>query len=157
MHDRLSPRNIHSLTAFKRNSSGLMKHMKNKTDRPLVLYRQWQSRSSAAAAAYHELADYGGYAREYTAEALGRPEKVKATGGRHFGRTRAGRLRGLRMAYRVILTPQAAADLRSAYRYIRRHAPGAARELDVDGLVGASRLFPINPPRCPLAPESSSL
>jgi len=31
------------------------------------------------------------------------------------------------MTYRVIVTPAAENDLRTAYRYIRRQAPGAAR------------------------------
>lgn len=59
------------------------------------------------------------------------------------------------MTYRVIVTPAAENDLRSAYRYIRIQAPLAAR-----GWVRRARLtaktLARQPERCPLAPESVS-
>jgi len=59
------------------------------------------------------------------------------------------------MAYRVILTPEAEADLRTAYRYIRRHAPHAAREWIRRARQSVKTLCR-HPIRCPLAPESVS-
>jgi prevent-host-death family protein len=49
---------IHSLTTFKRNTSGLMKHMK-KTGRPLVLTINGKAEAVLLdAAAYQEVADH---------------------------------------------------------------------------------------------------
>jgi prevent-host-death family protein len=49
---------IHSLTTFKRNSSGLMKHMK-KTGRPLVLTINGKAEAVLLdAAAYQEVAEH---------------------------------------------------------------------------------------------------
>jgi prevent-host-death family protein len=49
---------IHSLTTFKRNSSGLMKHMK-KTGRPLVLTVNGKAEAVVLdAAAYRDVADH---------------------------------------------------------------------------------------------------
>lgn len=49
---------IHSLTTFKRNSSGLMKHMK-KTGRPLVLTINGKAEAVLLdAATYQEVADH---------------------------------------------------------------------------------------------------
>jgi plasmid stabilization system protein ParE len=59
------------------------------------------------------------------------------------------------MAYRVILTPEAEADLRTAYRYIRRHAPHSAREWIRRARQSVNTLSH-HPARCPLAPESAS-
>lgn len=57
--------------------------------------------------------------------------------------------------YRVIVTPEAENDLRTAYRYIRRHAPQAAREWmrQVRQSIKTLRNYP---ERCPPAPESDS-
>lgn len=59
------------------------------------------------------------------------------------------------MAYRVILTPQAEVDLRTAYRYIRRDAPRAAREW-IRQARRSIKTLSHYPERCPLAPESAS-
>src|SRR5437879_13547305 len=59
------------------------------------------------------------------------------------------------MAYRVILTPEAEADLRTAYRYIRRHAPRAAREW-IQHARQSVKSLSHHPERCPLARESVS-
>src|SRR5437667_1463041 len=59
------------------------------------------------------------------------------------------------MAYRVILTPEAEADLRTAYRYICRHAPCAAREW-IRRARQSVKTLSHHPGRCPLAPESVS-
>ena len=61
----------------------------------------------------------------------------------------------MKRAYRVILTPEADADLRRAYRYIRAAAPKAAREWIRRARRGLSSLSH-HPERCPLAPESIS-
>jgi plasmid stabilization system protein ParE len=57
--------------------------------------------------------------------------------------------------YRVIITPEAENDLRTAYRYIRRQAPRAAREWmrQARQSIKALRNYP---ERCPLASESDS-
>ena len=60
-----------------------------------------------------------------------------------------------RPAYRVILTPEAEADLRTAYRYIRRHAPRAAREW-IQHARQSVKSLSHHPERCPLARESLS-
>jgi plasmid stabilization system protein ParE len=57
--------------------------------------------------------------------------------------------------YRVILTPEAENDLRTAYRYIRRNAPRAAREWMRQARQSIKKLRNY-PERCPLAPESDS-
>ena len=57
--------------------------------------------------------------------------------------------------YRVIVTPEAENDLRTAYRYIRRHAPQAAREL-IRRARQSIRTLRNYPERCSLAPESDS-
>jgi plasmid stabilization system protein ParE len=59
------------------------------------------------------------------------------------------------MTYRVIVTPAAESDLRTAYRYIRGQAPVAAREWIRRARQSAKRLAR-RPERCPLAPESTS-
>src|SRR5205814_9597163 len=59
------------------------------------------------------------------------------------------------MAYRVILTPEAEADLRTAYRYIRRHAPRAAREW-IQHARQSVKSLSHHPERCPLARQSVS-
>jgi plasmid stabilization system protein ParE len=59
------------------------------------------------------------------------------------------------MPYRVILTPEAEADLRTAYRYLRKHAPRAAREW-IRRARQSIKSLSHHPERCPLAPESSS-
>jgi plasmid stabilization system protein ParE len=59
------------------------------------------------------------------------------------------------MTYRVIVTPAAESDLRTAYRYIRGQAPHAAREWIRRARQSAKSLAR-HPERCPLAPESSS-
>src|SRR5206468_12718009 len=60
-----------------------------------------------------------------------------------------------RLAYRVILTPEAEADLRTAYRYIRRHAPHAAREW-IQHARKSVKSLSHHPIPCPLARESGS-
>ncbi|HET6180116.1 MAG TPA: type II toxin-antitoxin system RelE/ParE family toxin [Candidatus Sulfotelmatobacter sp.] len=59
------------------------------------------------------------------------------------------------MPYRVVLTPEAEADLRMIYRYIRQHAPKAAREW-VRRARQKVKTLSHHPERCPLAPESAS-
>ncbi|MGA9963599.1 MAG: type II toxin-antitoxin system RelE/ParE family toxin [Terriglobales bacterium] len=59
------------------------------------------------------------------------------------------------MTYRVIVTPAAEGDLRTAYHYIRGQAPDAARRLDSAGASECESLAQ-RPERCPLAPESAS-
>jgi plasmid stabilization system protein ParE len=59
------------------------------------------------------------------------------------------------VTYRVIVTPAAESDLRTAYRYIRSQAPGAAREWIRRARQSAKSLARY-PERCPLAPESAS-
>jgi len=57
--------------------------------------------------------------------------------------------------YRVIVTPEAENDLRTAYRYIRRHAPQAAREW-IRRARQSIRTLRNYSERCSLAPESDS-
>jgi plasmid stabilization system protein ParE len=59
------------------------------------------------------------------------------------------------MPYRVVLTPEAEADLRTAYRYIREHAPRAARKW-IRRAHQSVKTLSHHPERCPLAPESIS-
>ena len=59
------------------------------------------------------------------------------------------------MLYRVIVTPEAESDLRAAYRYIRRHAPRAAREW-IRRVRQSVKTLSRHPERCPLAQESVS-
>ena len=58
------------------------------------------------------------------------------------------------MTYRVIVTPAAENDLRTTYRYIRRLAPGAAREW-IKRARQAAKSLAHHPERCPMAPESA--
>jgi plasmid stabilization system protein ParE len=59
------------------------------------------------------------------------------------------------MIYRVVITPEAESDLRTAYRYIRGYAPHAARDWIRRARLSA-RSLARRPERCPLAPESTS-
>jgi plasmid stabilization system protein ParE len=59
------------------------------------------------------------------------------------------------MTYRVIVTPAAENDLRTAYRYIRNQAPDAPRYWLRRARLAANTLSR-HPERCPLAPESAS-
>lgn len=59
------------------------------------------------------------------------------------------------MHYRVVLTPEAEADLRTAYRYICQRAPRAAREW-IRRARQRIKTLSRYPERCPLAPESAS-
>lgn len=59
------------------------------------------------------------------------------------------------MTYRVIITPEAETDLRTTYRYIRSHAPDAARDW-IRRARQSAKTLARNPTRCPLAPESDS-
>lgn len=59
------------------------------------------------------------------------------------------------MLYRVVITPEAETDLRTAYRYIRSYAPQAARDWIRRARRNASSLAR-RPERCPLAPESAA-
>ena len=57
------------------------------------------------------------------------------------------------MTFRVVITPEAEADLKQAYRYIRGNSPAAARRW-ITGARKAIKTLARNPERCPLAPES---
>jgi len=59
------------------------------------------------------------------------------------------------MPYHVIITPEAEAGLRAAYRYIRKQSPQAAREW-IRHARQSIRTLSHHPERCPLAPESAS-
>jgi len=59
------------------------------------------------------------------------------------------------MTYRVIVTPAAESDLRTAYRYIRSQAPRAARDW-IRRARQTARNLAHHPERCPMAPESAS-
>jgi|ERR1700686_258823 plasmid stabilization system protein ParE len=59
------------------------------------------------------------------------------------------------MTYRVIVTPAAENDLRTAYRYIRSLSPHAARDW-IRRARQIVRSLARHPERCPLAPESAS-
>jgi plasmid stabilization system protein ParE len=60
------------------------------------------------------------------------------------------------MTYRVIFTPAAESDLRTAYHYyIRRQAPRAARDW-IRRARQAAKTLAHHPERCPMAPESAS-
>src|SRR5256885_6213767 len=59
------------------------------------------------------------------------------------------------MTYRVIFTPEAETDLRTAYRYTRRQAPRGARDWIGRERESANSLAR-RTERCPLAPESAS-
>src|ERR1700692_4273848 len=118
---------IHSLTTFKRNSSGLMKHMK-KTGRPLVLTVKGKAEAVLLdAAAYQEVAsqlDAVASIRRGLAQArkgMGRPSDDVFDDLEREDSTRS-------MTYRVIVAPAAENDLRPAYRYIRSLSPHAARD-----------------------------
>jgi len=63
-------------------------------------------------------------------------------------------LRSLRR-YRIIVTPEAEADLRKASSYIRRDNPRAARTW-LKGLRQRIKTLAHHPERCNLAPESVS-
>jgi plasmid stabilization system protein ParE len=53
-----------------------------------------------------------------------------------------------------MVTPEAKADLRDIYRYIRRRAPRAATQWSASARASIKTLFHF-PERCPLAPEST--
>jgi plasmid stabilization system protein ParE len=59
------------------------------------------------------------------------------------------------MIYRVVITPEAETDLRTAYRYIRSDAPQAARDW-IQRARQSARSLARRPKRCPLAPGSAS-
>ncbi len=59
------------------------------------------------------------------------------------------------MTYRVIVTPAAESDLRTAYRYIRSQAPRAARDW-IRRARRTAKSLAHHPERCPMAPESAS-
>ena len=59
------------------------------------------------------------------------------------------------MTYHVIVTPEAEADLRTAYRYIRREAPRAARDW-IRRARQKARSLARHPERCSIALESTS-
>jgi plasmid stabilization system protein ParE len=59
------------------------------------------------------------------------------------------------MRYRIIITPEAEADLRNAASYIRRDNPRAARAW-LKGVRQRINTLAQYPERCPLAPESTS-
>ncbi|SRR6266851_290271 len=59
------------------------------------------------------------------------------------------------MTYRVILTPEAEADLRTIDLYIRSYAPRAARDW-IRRARQSIKTLSHHPERCPLAPESAS-
>jgi plasmid stabilization system protein ParE len=53
-----------------------------------------------------------------------------------------------------MVTPEARADLRDIYRYLRDHAPRAATQWSVSSRASIKTLSHF-PERCPLAPEST--
>jgi len=59
------------------------------------------------------------------------------------------------MSHRVIITPEAEADLRAAHRYIYTQAPRAAGEW-LKRVQQSIRTLSQYPERCPLAPESDA-
>jgi Plasmid stabilization system protein len=59
------------------------------------------------------------------------------------------------VTYRVIVTPDAEDDLRTAYRYIHKSAPKSAREW-IKGARRTIKSLAHHPERVPLAPESIS-
>jgi plasmid stabilization system protein ParE len=59
------------------------------------------------------------------------------------------------VTYRVIITPNAAEEIRAAYRYIRNRAPEAAGRW-VKGTRRKIKSLARHPERAPLAPESIS-
>lgn len=59
------------------------------------------------------------------------------------------------MTYRVIFTPQAETDLRTAYRYLYSQAPRAARDW-VRCARRSAKSLARHPERCSLTPESTS-
>jgi plasmid stabilization system protein ParE len=59
------------------------------------------------------------------------------------------------VTFRVVITPNAEAELRAAYRYIYDRAPDAAREW-VKGERRKIKSLARDPERAPLAPESVS-
>jgi plasmid stabilization system protein ParE len=59
------------------------------------------------------------------------------------------------LTYRVIVTPAAENDLRTAYRYIRSQSPSAARDW-IRRARQVVRSLGLHPVRCPIAPESGS-
>jgi len=59
------------------------------------------------------------------------------------------------MTYRVIVAPAAENDLQTAYRYIRRQNPRAAREW-IRRARQTAKSLAHHPERCPMAPESAS-
>ena len=59
------------------------------------------------------------------------------------------------MKYRIVITPEAERDLRTAYQYIRNHAPKAARTW-IKGARQTIKSLQQNPERGHLAPESTS-
>jgi plasmid stabilization system protein ParE len=59
------------------------------------------------------------------------------------------------MVYRVIITPDAKKNLRTASAYIRRDSPAAA-ERWLTRMRAAIRTLASNPERCPMAPEAAT-
>ena len=59
------------------------------------------------------------------------------------------------MTYRVMITPEAESDLQMSYRFIRNHAPQAARDW-IKRARQAAKSLARHPERCPMAPESAS-
>lgn len=57
--------------------------------------------------------------------------------------------------YRVIITPEAEDDLRTAYRYLREHSSEAARAW-IKGIRQKIKTLAHNPERTPLAFESAA-
>jgi len=57
--------------------------------------------------------------------------------------------------YRVVVTPNAEAELRTAYRYIRDRAPDTSRAW-IKGARQKIKSLAHHPERAPLAPESTS-
>lgn len=59
------------------------------------------------------------------------------------------------MIYRVVITPAAETDLRTASHYLYQHSPRAARQW-LMRVRQSIRTLAHHPDRCPLAPESDS-
>jgi plasmid stabilization system protein ParE len=59
------------------------------------------------------------------------------------------------MTYRVVVTPAAESDPRSAYRFIRNQTPRAASDW-IKRARQAAKSLSQHPERCPMAPEGAS-
>src|SRR5947207_15712035 len=89
----------------------------------------------------------------WRAYAAALPRRERAKGAKRMTYWPNSSAKPERPAYRVILTPEAEAALRTPYRYIRRHAPRAARDWIQHARQRVNSLSH-HPEPCPLARES---